>query len=253
MKYIGSKARIAKDILNAIFVDINMPTKDMIWIEPFVGGCNMMDKTQGLFKERIGNDNNIYIIAMFKALQNGWVPPAEITEEEYGRLQYSSIVSPIIGFAGVGCSYAGKWFGGYARGNNKSGTPRNYCLESKKNLLRQHHHLEGVKFLHEDYRNLVILPNSIVYCDPPYENSTKYKNKFNHKEFWKWAKQTHNPGLNIYVYVSEYKAPSDWRCIWQKKINSSLTKDTGSKKGVEKLWAPQDSSTIIINNRKTGV
>jgi hypothetical protein len=38
------------------------------------------------------------------------------------------------------------------------------------------------------------------------------------------------------ILVSEYTAPEGIECIWSKEINSSLTKDTGSKKGVEKLF-----------------
>ena len=38
------------------------------------------------------------------------------------------------------------------------------------------------------------------------------------------------------VFVSEYNAPEDFKCVWEKEINSSLTKDTGSKKATEKLF-----------------
>jgi hypothetical protein len=33
-----------------------------------------------------------------------------------------------------------------------------------------------------------------------------------------------------------YNAPNDFECIWSKEMVSSLTKDTGSKKAVEKLF-----------------
>jgi DNA adenine methylase len=36
--------------------------------------------------------------------------------------------------------------------------------------------------------------------------------------------------------VSEYNAPEDFECLWSKEVNNSLTKDTGSKKGIEKLF-----------------
>jgi len=32
----------------------------------------------------------------------------------------------------------------------------------------------------------------------------------------------------------------DFKCIWSKQVNSSLTKDTGSKKNIEKLFIPID-------------
>ena len=36
--------------------------------------------------------------------------------------------------------------------------------------------------------------------------------------------------------IYEYSAPANFECLWAKEIVSSLTKETGSKKGVEKLF-----------------
>lgn len=50
MKYMGSKNRIAKYILPIILKD----RKECQWyVEPFVGGCNTIDKVVG---NRIGSD-----------------------------------------------------------------------------------------------------------------------------------------------------------------------------------------------------
>ncbi len=38
------------------------------------------------------------------------------------------------------------------------------------------------------------------------------------------------------VFVSEYNAPGDFKSIYSKEVNSSLTKDTGSKKANEQLF-----------------
>jgi DNA adenine methylase len=38
------------------------------------------------------------------------------------------------------------------------------------------------------------------------------------------------------IFVSEYNAPDDFECVWQKEIVSSLAKNTGAKRGVEKLF-----------------
>ena len=56
MKYMGSKNRIAKEILPIMLKERGQRT----WVEPFVGGANMIDKVQG---ERIGADLNEYVIA----------------------------------------------------------------------------------------------------------------------------------------------------------------------------------------------
>ena len=41
MVYMGSKNRIAKELLPIITANL---TNDRYYIEPFVGGCNMIDK-----------------------------------------------------------------------------------------------------------------------------------------------------------------------------------------------------------------
>lgn len=228
MKYMGSKNRIAKHILPIILKD----RKEGQWyVEPFVGGANMIDKVDG---NRIGNDHNIYVIKLLKAIQNGFIPPDSISEEEYKHHQGKKMVNPLTAFIGFGCSYSGKWFGGYARGNASNGESRNYCLESKRNLLKQKSGIIGIEFSCCQYWNLPIPPNSIIYCDPPYENTTKYGKKFDHGEFWNWCRNQKLFGHTI--FISEYNAPEDFKCIWQKEVNSSLTKNTGAKKATEKLF-----------------
>ena len=223
----GSKNRIAKHLLPIMLENRNGRT----WIEPFVGGANMIDKVEG---KRIGSDFNEYVISLFTGMQNGFIPPNEVNEEEYKQARLNRVVTPLVSFIGFGCSYSGKWFGGYARGNTSKGQPRNYCLESKKNILKQAGNLKGVQFIHSRYQDLEIPPNSLIYCDPPYEGTTKYKDGFSHTEFWEWCRQKTKEGHQ--VFISEYNAPKDFKSIYSKEVNSSLTKDTGSKKANEQLF-----------------
>ena len=60
MKYMGSKNRIAEHILPIILKDRK---ENQYYVEPFVGGANMIDKVNGL---RIGADINPYLIELFK-------------------------------------------------------------------------------------------------------------------------------------------------------------------------------------------
>lgn len=67
IKLMGAKSRIAKDIVPIIqkcIDDNNLKT----YIEPFVGGCNVIDKVLCEYKQ--GTDKNKYLIALFKRLQN---------------------------------------------------------------------------------------------------------------------------------------------------------------------------------------
>ncbi len=247
MKYMGSKARYAEQLVNAIQEELGYPNTRDIWIEPFVGGANMIAEIIGA-KRKIGIDSHPYLISLLQAVQGGmWVMPDYVTEGEYQEAKKNSNhfmeVSPTglmaweVGFIGFCCSYSGKWFGGYARGNANNGSPRNYCLESKKNLLKQADKIKDVEFYCGDYKmagNLDGTEGAIIYCDPPYAGTTKYKNNFNSKEFWQWCDDMVSKGFK--VFVSEYNAPDGWRCIWEKQVNSSLTKNTGSKKATEKLF-----------------
>lgn len=137
-------------------------------------------------------------------------------------------------YAGFSLSYAGKWFGGWCRGFTNKGAPRNYVDESYRASVRDFPKLFGVKFYCCSYDTLKIPPNSIIYCDPPYKGTTKYKDDFNHDKFYDWCREKHKEGHT--VFVSEYWMPDDFKCVWSKGVNSSLTKDTGSKKAVEKLF-----------------
>lgn len=230
MKYMGSKNRHAKELLPIILRDRK---PDQWYVEPFVGGFNLIDKVDG---QRLANDSNAYLIELFRAIQDGWQPPTNINEEQYQHVRLNKDLYPryLVGFIGFGCSYSGKWFGGYARGNANSGQPRNYCLESRVNILKQYDGLQGIVIENKSYLDLEIPFNSIVYCDPPYANTTKYKDNFDHDKFWAWATDLSQQGHQ--VFVSEYNAPSNFKSVWSKMVNNTLVQNTGSKQGVERLF-----------------
>jgi DNA adenine methylase len=229
MKYMGSKNRIAKEILPIMLKERGQRT----WVEPFVGGGNMIDKVQG---KRIGADINHYVIDALTAIRDCVVDlpknNKEFTEDDYKALRKSDDYK-YKGYAGFAFSYGAKWLGGWSRdGKNK----RDYVKGAYKNALNQSPLLQGVRLVTESYLNLQMPDNSLIYCDPPYEGTTKHKGvaDFDHKEFWEWCRDMASKGHII--FVSEYNAPNDFECVWQKEIVSSLAKDTGSKKAVEKLF-----------------
>jgi len=236
----GSKNRIAKHILPIMLKDRK---ESQCWVEPFVGGANMLDKVTG---ERVGADVNKSLIMCLDALSTGWVPPSTISRDEYNQARVSwknGENSAWIGYIGVNGSYGGRWFdGGYAGvSRTNSGKERNYPLEAFNNVIKQAPLLKDVKFLHSDYKNLKVPDSSVIYCDPPYEGTKDYllaKNSgFNSEEFWQWCRDKAKEGHT--VFVSEYNAPDDFECIWQQEVKSSLSANGyigGSKKSIEKLF-----------------
>ena len=227
MKYMGFKNRIAKEILPII---LKNRKEGQFYVEPFVGGANTIDKVEG---NRIGADTNYYLIKMYQACCDGWLPSSDYTEEQYKEVREKKDNYPpeLVGYFGFALSYGGKWFGGWRR---DSLGKRNYTLEAQKNAIKQFPKLQSVKFICCSYENLKIPTNSIVYCDPPYLHATGYKDAFNHESFYEWCRKLKKDGH--IVYISEYYMPSDFSCVWQKEITSSLTKNTGNKRGVEKLF-----------------
>jgi DNA adenine methylase len=231
MKYVGSKNRHSKEILNIILRDRLI---GQFYVEPFVGGFNMIDKVDG---NRIGSDSNKYIIALFKAIQNGWVPPEYVSEDEYKECKrdMDSYPEHLVGFIGFGCSFAGKFFGGYARGNDSKGVPRNYARESCRNIIRQFTGVQGIDIRMCSYDDLEIPDNSIIYCDPPYANTVKYSvGEFDSDRFFDWCRLKSSEGHT--VFVSEYNAPRDFTCVWFKEVNNTLNINTGEKRGLECLF-----------------
>lgn len=170
---------------------------------------------------------------MLRGVQSGYSLPESVTEDEYGAVRDNKDADPILaGFVGFGCSFGGKWFGGYAR--NKIGT--NYAAQSKKSLLRDMATLSGAEFLCHDYRGVPIPRNAVVYADPPYNNTTGYSvGKFDTDEFWKCMRLIAQTGHT--VFISEQTAPDDFVAIWEKPFTRTLDRDKNNQFRVsEKLF-----------------
>ena len=114
---------------------------------------------------------------------------------------------------------------------------RDYAAEAYRNVVKQTPKLYGAYFRLASFDKLEIPRESIIYCDPPYEGTAKYKGndtELDHVAFWQWCREKKAEGHTI--FISEYNAPEDFRCVWEKEVNSSLTKNTGAKKATEKLF-----------------
>ena len=233
MRYTGNKSRIAKHIL-PIILKGRLPKQ--WYVEPFVGGANMIDKVEGF---RLGSDYNEHLIKFFKALQDGWLPPLRITKEEYIDIKNNQDRdSNMTVWAGICCSYGGKWFGGFLNDyqeskRNKSGKLPNHQDEARRGLVKQIPSLTSIHFTHSDYKNLEIPSNSIIYCDPPYKSTLKYRDEIEHSYFWHWCRQKAHEGHK--VFISEYEAPKDFKCIWSKEVSNTLSKQNNFK-STEKLF-----------------
>lgn len=236
MIYMGSKRRIAEQILTII---LEGRKEGQYYVEPFCGGCNTIDKVPG---NRIANDSNPYLIAMWEALSWGWDPPKTIRREHYCEVRecynQNTDAYPMhyIGWVGFVGSFNGIFFSAYAGHSviKKTGRVRDYIGEAVRNILAQVPLLTGVQFTNRSYADMIIPPNSIIYCDPPYEGVSKYKGyPIDHEKFWAWCRERVAEGHE--VFVSEYNAPDDFICVWERKLRARVYPGIG-KQAIEKLF-----------------
>ena len=133
-------------------------------------------------------------------------------------------------FIGFGCSFAGKYFGGYARGS----TPKNFAAIAKRSLMSKRPGVLGATFKCADYREHNPR-GALIYCDPPYEGMSGYKaaGKFDHTAFWEqvrlWSSEND-------VYVSSYVAPSDFEAVLEIPTRTRIRGVGGCISRVERIF-----------------
>ena len=243
MVYMGSKTKYAQYIVPILQKVIN-DRGVSLYIEPFVGGANVIDKVK--CERRIGYDRSDTLIALLcqarddfsKVLADGnrelWdkgkgyvkdgVMPEDMTLAEIGAMEF---------FA----SFSSRGFpGGYA--NNT--TSHNYFQERRKNLEKQSPNLKGILFYPGKYYELAHVSGAVIYCDPPYANTKQYgyasQEQMDYNRFWNWAREM---SKDNYVFVSEQVAPDDFEIIWEMEAKRTNGKDNNFK-AIERLFRYKD-------------
>lgn len=242
MKYVGSKNRLSKHLIPIIQSYISNDTK--AYIEPFVGGANMIDKIE--CKKKIGIDIHKELVELLKYVQilNNELP-THISEEHYNEVKnnkdnYSKWYQ---GFVGFTASFSARYFDTYARSFKADGiTPRDMSNEAIRNIEKQRQNLQNIEFISGSFLQLNPnkINNCVIYCDPPYRGTEKYykKNKengFPYDKFYDWCIEM---AKNNIVLISEYNIKDNkFEEIWQieHKVGNSPTHKTHSKR-VERLY-----------------
>lgn len=235
----GSKSKIVDYILPIIqerIEDYNIKT----YIEPFCGGCNVIDKV--VCNQKMASDNHRYLIAMYRNLDKLSLLPDFVTREHYSEVRncfnkdLHNFDDWYIGAIGFLASYNGRFFdGGYAGlVNTKIGTVRNYYDEAKRNLEEQVSGLKNISFKCVDYTYYSNFEDCLFYLDPPYMGKKAYGSSkgFNHDEFWNWCRYMSEKNI---VLISEQDAPTDFECIWQQEVKRTIDNNKRVK-AVEKLF-----------------
>jgi site-specific DNA-adenine methylase len=240
MRYMGSKNRLSKELVPIIQSYI---TEDINgYLEPFVGGANVIDKIK--HNNKYACDINEYLIELLVKSQKDVSDfPSFLTEEDYHNVKNNmeKYEKWYVGLVGFMATFGNKFFGGVAR--NKTKTINDYYNESVKCLIKQASNLKDIIFECRSFETInPNISNFVIYCDPPYRGTTKYKTEeFPYEIFYDWCRKM---AKNNVVLISEYNMPSDFKCIWSKEvkvqINSKRNKSDDKDNRIEKLF--------IINN-----
>lgn len=226
MQYLGGKSR-TRDRIAGYLNHIRNP--DQPYWEPFVGAGWVLEKIKG--GPRFASDINPYLVAMWQALQADWRPPGVVTEVLYQAAHKGLCDPALTSFIGFGCSFGGKWFAGYARGNTSA-------LSSKNSLLQKLGGVRTASFFVADFLTTPPpAPNCLIYCDPPYLGTESYEGAppFDHSRFWKRVRQLERQGHT--VIVSEYQAPKGFSIMLEMPIKTEMrTTASGRELRIERLF-----------------
>lgn len=232
VQYLGSKKLIAKHILPIVLENREC---NQNYIEPFVGGANSFRLVKG---PKMGLDINPHVISALRLIRDRpYLMPQQaddVSPEFYKELK-NNPNHDLHGYVGFCCSFGGKYYGGrikkfYPGINSQRGDRVNSQYRDNLILSKQ---LQGADLLNKHYKDYIYPDNSVIYCDPPYRSTTDYSVAFNHDEFWEWCRQM--AGIGHKVFISEYSAPEDFKCVWEKSIIMKLNKSIGQER-IEKLF-----------------
>lgn len=235
MRYIGGKGKIARELSEVI---LGLADKREEYLEPFIGGGARLSQMTPHFLRTFAGDAHGDVVALWEAVVSGWRPPKTVSASEYAVAKELP-ESALRGFIGFGCSFGGKWFGGYAKGGvNSNGEPRDHSAESYRRVTKLGESLQGrdISFSTGSFEAWKPTPGTVIYCDPPYASTQGYSTGgFDTRLFWDTCRDWASQGSD--VFVSEYEAPDDAVEVWSKRKQATLTQPKqGRSVNTEKLF-----------------
>lgn len=246
MQYQGGKTLIARRLSETILNHTDARTD---YYEPFVGSAGMAAHMGKHFRRAHYSDLHGPLILMWQAAHAGYIMhgdpahffPADIDRADYDYHKSAQPHSPATALIGFGSGFGGKYYGSYAGVDARFTDGRTYhhlarrkVAEKLKGALAQ----EITTFTHAPYNEITPPPGSVVCCDPPYAGTTAYTTGgFDHEAFWEWCREQARRGCH--VYVSEYNAPDDFTCIFEREKRVTLSASSNTARAVERLYTYQ--------------
>ena len=117
-------------------------------------------------------------------------------------------------------------------------------LERLQNLERRESYINSSS---QDYSEIKIKQNSVIYCDIPYEGTeTYFKQKFDYSRFYDWCCKQTEP-----LFISSYNISDPrFKCVSEFEHRSTLDAKSNNKV-TERVYMPITEATErFISNKK---
>lgn len=211
MRYLGGKASEGKAIAKLCESKLG---DSGVFVDMFCGSLNVV-RHISKNHNRLAVDACGPLIHMWKAALAGWVPPKTVSKELYEKIKKEQNPhDPMTAFVLFGCSFGGKWCGGYA----KDRPQQRYAECAANGIVKKAKDCEGVRLEHATFQSKhpgCYAQGTVLYCDPPYENTTGYRalEPFNSGAFWFWAEQHAKKGVHVFVSEGISTRREGWELV----------------------------------------
>lgn len=239
MQYMGGKHHSAKGITEAILTRTG--NSGEYW-EPFLGGGAVASLMAPNFEVSHFSDYHAPLIRMWEAVYAGYrcfgdplrFFPEYISRDDY-EYHKNAPMTPAQALIGFGAGFSGRYFSGFSDVDKRSDI--SYYQAARRGIARKaqqmFRNVNSVR--HCSYADISPEPGDTVYCDPPYAGTAKYSTgDFDSLQFWEWCRELTRRG--VHVYVSEYNAPDDFTCIWEKQKRVTFNRNSNTNKALERLF-----------------
>lgn len=219
MRLVWSKEVIADDILPFIHNYMMINNIDT-YIEPFVGGANIIDKV--VASKKYGYDKNKYIIAFLNYIKSGGKIPENISIEQYldckahYKANDTEYTDWFTGAVAILADVRGKFFDKHSRTSGIIDEEKynKHYKEAVKEITEQSKFIHDINFINAEYKDIQA-ENSLIYCEIPDNIRTE---RFDTVDFWitvsKWNKS------NNIVLIRSESAPDEYDVIWENEDKS---------------------------------
>lgn len=209
MRYYGGKHRQSSVIIKHLKVN----PKENAFYDLFCGALSVTVKVTDHFNTVTANDLTPLLIGYEFLIQN----PNHVLNIEEAALARNDTHHPLHYIYATGASYGGKYQlnpGSMLKPRDNTSN-RDYYRELNDSIRNKLRRCDAVRFLNMDYRDVELIPNSVVFMDPPYQGTEHYYgvdcSGFDYVGFWDHCRSLSRQGHR--VYVTSVVVPDDFKVL----------------------------------------